>query len=351
MLFNFEIIKDNQLNFEHNYLSRFAAKSQDSLGRKNPETPCDIRTEFQRDRDRILHSKAFRRLKHKTQVFVSPMGDHFRTRMTHALEVSQISRTVARALRLNEDLTEAIALGHDLGHTPFGHTGETVLNSLLTNGFRHNEQSVRVVSVIEDLNLTQETIDGLLNHTGDKKPFTLEGQIVKTADRIAYLNHDIDDSIRAGLLKMEDLPKEPIKYLGATHNLRISGMVKDMIKNSFDKDEISMSKECLEAMGELRKWMFENIYVESSAKTEEYKARKVVSDLFEYYMDKMQSLPNIDKSNKILIETTVADFIAGMTDRYAVKLYKEMFIPAPLNFHADDGFLLKLAKKNNILSE
>lgn len=331
MLDNLYDIKLQQLRYEENYLSRFAAKSAFSAGRHREERPCSIRTEYQRDKDRILHSKAFRRLKHKTQVFLSPVGDHYRTRMTHTLEVSQISRTIARALRLNEDLTEAIALGHDLGHTPFGHTGEEVLNELLLGGFRHNEQSVRVVSVIEDLNLTEETLDGILNHTGKGNAKTLEGQIVKIADRIAYLNHDIDDSIRAGIIKPDDLPQNCLEILGDKTNERITAMVKDIILASIDRNEIVVSENISKSMNELRNWMFENVYIDSPAKTEEYKARKVVTELYNFYMENYRL---IDESARLVSdskERVIADYIAGMTDRFAIQQYMERFIPASWN--------------------
>lgn len=346
---NLNHIIKNQLEYEDKFLSKYAAKSTQTLGRYNGEEKCTIRTCYQRDRDRILHSKAFRRLKHKTQVFISPMGDHFRTRMTHALEVSQISRTIARALQLNEDLTEAIALGHDLGHTPFGHTGEVVLNELMQEGFRHNEQSVRVVTLIESLNLTQETIDGLANHTGDKEPMTLEGQVVKIADRIAYLNHDIDDAARAGIINIENIPAQCKYFFGNTHGIRITTMVNDLIQNSINKPEISMSKQCNEALMELRNWMFEKVYIDSPAKKEENKAKKVITDLFNYYFDKLSNHKNLILNDPIIIERTVADYVAGMTDRYAVKLYHDLFIPAPVNIYADDSFLYNLAVKNNVL--
>lgn len=320
-------IRLQQLKFEETHLSSFSAKSVTSLGRNREEQHCPIRTEFQRDRDRILHNKAFRRLKHKTQVFISPRGDHYRTRITHTLEVSQISRTIARALRLNEDLTEAIALGHDLGHTPFGHTGEDVLNELVPGGFRHNEQSVRVVSIIEDLNLTLETIDGIANHTGKIKPFTLEGQVVKIADRIAYLNHDIDDAIRAGIIKADDLPKSCIESLGANTHERITSMVIDIIKNSIEKNEILMSSETASAMNELRSWMFEKVYVDSPAKTEEHKARRIVSELYNYYINNSELTESIVRHSDEPIERSVVDYIAGMTDRFAIQQYVEKFVP------------------------
>ncbi|MCK7484443.1 MAG: deoxyguanosinetriphosphate triphosphohydrolase [Bacillus subtilis] len=325
---NFSDIKNWRVEFEKKYLNELAAKSYLSKGRKKEEQSCSVRTEFQRDRDRILHSKAFRRLKHKTQVFISPQGDHYRTRMTHTLEVSQIARTIAMALKLNEDLTEAISLGHDLGHTPFGHTGEEVLNKLLTEGFRHNEQSVRVVSIIEDLNLTAETLDGILNHTGKTAPYTLEGQIVKIADRVAYLNHDIDDAIRAGIIGQEDLPKDCIAFLGSSTNERITAMVKDLIINSYEKDKISMSGECYDAMIRLRAWMFKNVYIGSPAKAEESKAIKVITELFHYYISNYEYVERISKNKSDTPERIVADYIAGMTDRYAVQQYLNKFIPS-----------------------
>ena len=320
----FSEIRERQIRFEETYLSEYAAKSSQTRGRKIKITPCPIRTEFQRDRDRILHSKAFRRLKHKTQVFISPAGDHYRTRMTHTLEVSQIARTIARALGLNEDLTEAIALGHDLGHTPFGHTGEEVLNELLPGGFKHNEQSLRVVEFLENLNLTEETLDGILNHTGDKDPFTLEGQIVKIADRIAYLNHDIDDAIRAGIIKETDIPENAIDTLGLNINTRITTTIKDIVSNS--KDSIKMSTECKKAMDELRTWMFENVYKESLAKKEESKAKKAVLELFNYYMENSQQLEQESKTKSETKERIVGDYIAGMTDRFALQDYIDKFI-------------------------
>jgi len=324
-------IKLQQLKFEETYLHSFSAKSVNSMGRKREESPCSIRTEFQRDRDRILHNKAFRRLKHKTQVFISPRGDHYRTRITHTLEVSQISRTIARALRLNEDLTEAIALGHDLGHTPFGHTGEDVLNELMPGGFRHNEQSVRVVSIIEDLNLTLETIDGILNHTGKIRPITLEGQIVKIADRIAYLNHDIDDAIRAEIIKARDIPESCTRLLGGSTNERITSMVMNIVQNSMNRDEILMSDEILDSMNELRDWMFENVYIDSPAKAEEHKARRIVSELYKYYIKNPESSKSIVKRDDEPIERSIADYIAGMTDRFAIQQYIEKFIPLSWN--------------------
>ncbi len=322
---NFSEIRERQMHFEDSYLSEYAMKSSQTKGRKTSINPCPIRTEFQRDRDKILHCKAFRRLKHKTQVFISPAGDHYRTRMTHTLEVSQIARTIARALRLNEDLTEAIALGHDLGHTPFGHTGEEVLNKLLPEGFKHNEQSLRVVEILENLNLTTETLDGILNHTGITCPITLEGHVVKIADRIAYLNHDIDDAKRAGIIKESDLPQNAINVLGSDINSRITTAIKDIVFNS--TSAIKMSEDCKNALDELRIWMFDNVYKDSPAKTEEYKAKKIITELFDYYMENSHVLECNSKTKTDTKERIVTDYIAGMTDRFALQDYIEKFIP------------------------
>lgn len=248
---------------------RICNKKQIYEGRKKPVEPCLMRTEFQRDRDRILHSKAFRRLKHKTQVFLSPFDDHFRTRLTHTLEVSQIGRSIARALDMNEDLVEAISLGHDLGHTPFGHCGEGVLNELVKGGFYHNVQSVRVVEVLEDLNLCQETIDGILTHSWGYKPNTPEAQIVQLADKIAYINHDIEDSIRAGIISESDLPKDCIEYFSSVQSKRLDKMINEIINNSIGKPSVSMSEEGWHYTTKLREWMFKNVYIDSPAKLEE----------------------------------------------------------------------------------
>lgn len=330
---NLNSIKNQQLKFEEKHLSPLAAKSFLSKGRRDNEIPCTLRTEFQRDRDRILHSKAFRRLKHKTQVFISPQEDHYRTRLTHTLEVSQISRTIARALKLNEDLTEAIALGHDLGHTPFGHSGEDILDKLIPEGFRHNEQSLRVVSTIENLNLTFETMDGILNHTGPNKPYTLEGQIVKIADRIAYLNHDIDDAIRAGIIYATDIPENCVKSLGKSTSERITTMVVDIVSNSMYHSEIIMSAECKESMNCLRSWMFEHVYIGSPAKVEENKAKKIVEELYNYYLSNFNEIEDSFKYKTDSPQRAVADYIAGMTDRYAIQQYISKFVPE--SWHAD----------------
>ena len=303
-------------NFEMEYLSPYAAKSAISKGRLIPMEKCDLRSEFQRDRDRILHSKTFRRLKHKTQVFLSPTGDHYRTRLTHTLEVSQVARTIARALRLNEDLVEAISLGHDLGHTPFGHAGERTLNSLMQAGFEHNKQSLRVVDVLEKLNLTYEVRDGILCHTGSRQAETLEGQIVRYADRIAYINHDIDDAIRAGILSEGDIPKHISEVLGDTHGKRIDSLVRAVISGSGD-GEIKMPPAIQTIMDELRQFMFDNIYNSHSlAKKEEKKAERIVEMLFGYYIKHTDEIPH---------------YIAGMTDVYAVNEFKRIFLPDAWN--------------------
>ena len=315
---------------EHQILSPLATFSDKTKGRRYPSVLCDFRTEFQRDRDKIIHSKAFRRLKHKTQVFITPEGDHYRTRLTHTLEVSQIGRTIARGLRLNEDLTEAIALGHDLGHTPFGHEGERALNKVSSLGFRHNEQSLRVVDVLESgtgLNLTEEVRDGILCHSGDAEPSTLEGAIIRLADRIAYINHDIDDAIRGNIIKGSSLPKECVRVLGNSHSERIDTMVRDVIANSFDKPYVKMSSEVHEAMMELRTFMFNTVYVGSEAKTEEKKAGGMICSLFSYFSEHFNELPGYAEGTHVEKEQQIIDYIAGMTDTYATHVYKEHFIP------------------------
>lgn len=322
---------------EKSNLSQQAVLSKDTRGRISAEEKCNIRTEFQRDRDRIIHSKSFRRLKHKTQVFIAPEGDHYRTRLTHTLEVAQISRTLARALRLNEDLVEAVALGHDLGHTPFGHTGENALDKLHPKGFKHNEQSLKVVDYLEHtksrqgLNLTYEVRDGILNHTGNKKAGTLEGNIVRIADRIAYINHDIDDAIRANIITSGDLPKDCLDILGKGHGERINIMIIDVIKNSLGKEEISMSGEVGYYTEKLRDFMFERVYLNKNAKKEEKKAEYIIGQLYNYYMSHYNELPEEHrkqyKKNDLIKEDTICDYIGGMTDRYVVNLVQEIFIP------------------------
>lgn len=313
------------------FLSEYACLSEKTRGRKVSEVPCSIRTEFQRDRDRIIHCNAFRRLKHKTQVFLSPVSDHYRTRLTHTLEVSQIARTIARALRLNEDLTEAIALGHDLGHTPFGHDGERVLNKLIDGGFRHYEQSVRVVEIIEregnGLNLTDEVIDGIKNHTTKGKPYTLEGQIVRYSDKIAYINHDIEDAIRGNVISESDLPSAPVKVLGRTKSERITTLVTSIIENS--SDSICMDGEVQSAHDELRKFMFDRVYLSDKIQHEKDKANYIVNFLFTYYHKGIEKMPPlyIEFAEKYGKTRAVCDFISGMSDDYAVNLFKEICIP------------------------
>ena len=319
---------------EHLFLSPFAAFSDMSEGRDYPIDECSIRTDYQRDRDKIIHCKSFRRLKHKTQVFIAPEGDHYRTRLTHTLEVSQIARTISKALRLNEDLTEAIALGHDLGHTPFGHSGETVLNRLMSCGFSHVDQSVRVVEVLEKdgkgLNLTKEVRDGILNHRTSGHPKTLEGQAVRLADKIAYLNHDVDDAIRAGIMCDEDIPEAYRRVLGYNVHDRLNYLIHDVIKSSLDMPELSMSSEASEAMAGIRAYMFNTVYTGGAAKAEEGKAKALVEALYNYYFDAPDKMPaeyirlienGTDK------ERAVSDFISGMTDNYAIEKYQELFVP------------------------
>jgi len=322
-------------------LSPKAAKSKNTKGRLKPEIPCPVRTEFQRDRDRIIHSKAFRRLKHKTQVFLAPEGDHYRTRLTHTLEVAQIARTISRALSLNEDLTEAIALGHDLGHTPFGHAGEVVLNEVHEGGFSHPLQSLRVVDVLEKegkgLNLTYEVRDGILKHSkgmGDilpsdeDAPFTLEGQVVRISDVIAYVNHDLDDAIRAGIVKLEDVPKDCLEILGKTHSERINTMVIDVINSSIKikLEKITVSSYVLDAIYMLRDFLYERVYSNPVVYQEFIKASKLVKELYLYYLEHKDKLPSgFDRETS----QGVCDFIAGMTDRYALHLYQKIFMPHP----------------------
>lgn len=322
---------------EFENLSPLAAKSAQSRGRAQDEEKCKIRTEFQRDRDRIIHSKSFRRLMHKTQVFLAPEGDHFRTRLTHTIEVSQIARTIARSLNLNEDLTEAIALGHDLGHTPFGHNGEDVLNMVHPGGFEHNVQSLRVVDVLEStatrtgMNLTAEVRDGILNHTGGGKPFTLEGQIVKISDRIAYINHDIDDALRSNVISMDDIPESSLKLFGYSHRERIDNMVTDVIANSTDRDEIFQSESFRDELNKLRSFMFSHVYKSSRVKREEdlAKVEVVIRSLYEYFLKNPDKLPEDLRliAEKDGINEAVKDYVAGMTDRFALNIYTDLFVP------------------------
>lgn len=328
-------IREELEESERQYLSPYASLSCESKGRDRAEEECDIRTCYQRDRDRIIHSKAFRRLKHKTQVFLAPAGDHYRTRLTHTLEVSQIARTISKALRLNEDLTEAIALGHDLGHTPFGHAGEDVLNKVCEYGFTHYEQSIRVVELLEKkgkgLNLTKEVRDGILNHRTSGNPSTLEGKVVRLSDKIAYINHDIDDAMRGRILKEEDLPDEYTGILGRSKNTRINTMIHDIIKNSMGKPDIIMSEDISYAMRGLRQFMFKNVYSNPIAKGQEQKAKNMLKYLYMYYIENMDKLPEeyqhlVSANQKP--QRVVCDYIAGMSDQYSVERFRELFIPA-----------------------
>ena len=333
-------IKEELEQREYEILSPYATKCKDSKGRKHArEDNYPIRTEFQRDRDKILHSKSFRRLKHKTQVFLSPYNDHFRTRLTHTLEVAQIGRTMARALKLNEDLVEAIALGHDLGHTPFGHCGEAVLNKLLPNGFYHNIQSVRVVEVLEDMNLCQETIDGILTHSWGYNPKTPEAQVVQYADKIAYINHDIEDSVRAGVISINDLPKDSLDYFSSKQSARLAKMITDVITNSLNKPIVAMSEEGWHHVKKLREWMFDNVYLDPVTKSEEKKAKNIIESLFEYYSNEL-----IKYYPEEEIPQIVVDYISGMSDQYAIRRYIDVFIPKPLAEASSDEALLKKLK-------
>ncbi|KAB2954580.1 deoxyguanosinetriphosphate triphosphohydrolase [Heliorestis acidaminivorans] len=328
------VLREDIERREEKTLSDFASKARQSKGRRHFEEECHIRTAFQRDRDRIIHSKSFRRLKHKTQVFISPEGDHFRTRLTHTLEVSQIARTIARALGLNEDLTEAIALGHDLGHTPFGHAGEEALDRVFPPGFSHSQQSLRVVDFLEQnggLNLTWEVRDGIANHSSSGSPTTLEGQIVRWADRFAYINHDIDDAIRGGIIEEKELPQQYIKVLGDRHRTRINTMVMDMIKASQDKPKICLSPEVEEAVCSLRQYMFDHVYIGSLAKAEETKAKELLIALYRLFVTQPNLLPQEyrNMTEDFGLERAVVDYISGMTDRFALKTYEKYFLPSP----------------------
>lgn len=320
---------------EYEVLSPYAAHAGNSKGREREEPQCDIRSVYQRDRDRILHSKSFRRLAHKTQVFIAPMGDHYRTRLTHTLEVSQLSRTIAKALRLNDDLCDAIALGHDLGHTPFGHTGERVLNEICPLGFAHFRQSIRVVEVLEKngegLNLTWEVRDGILNHRTSGHPSTLEGQIVRFCDKIAYINHDIDDAERAGILSEEDIPKKYREILGGSTRDRLNTLIHDVIYSSLDRADIRMSPEIEKAMMELRKFMFDHVYLNSVAKTEEGKVGRMITMLYQYYEKHVDEMPqeyiDLIKKKGQPEPRVVCDYISGMTDQYSISKFQELFVP------------------------
>jgi len=327
-------IRENLEQWERNYLSPYASHSTDSRGRLKPEVQCDIRPVFQRDRDRIIHCRAFRRLKDKTQVFLSPEGDQYRTRLTHTLEVSQNARTIAKALRLNEELVEAIALGHDLGHTPFGHAGEKALNQICPQGFQHHQQSVRTVERLEKngkgLNLTYEVRDGILNHQTTGTPHTLEGKVVRLSDKIAYIHHDMDDAVRAGILKESDVPKEIQEVIGSTSGERLDHLIHDIVTASVDKNDILMSEPVAAAMQKMRKFMSDNVYHNPRAKSEEGKAERLVEALYQHYMKHIDDLP---EEFLLLLregdarEQVVCDYVGSMTDRFAIATYENIYIP------------------------
>lgn len=327
-------IRERLEQWEEDYLSPYAAKSKRSEGRLREETECDIRPVFQRDRDRIIHCKAFRRLKDKTQVFLSPEGDHYRTRLTHTLEVSQNARTIAKALKLNEELVEAIALGHDLGHTPFGHAGERALNRACPLGFKHSEQSVRTVDRLEKegqgLNLTCEVRDGILNHQTSGSPHTLEGKVVRLSDKIAYIHHDMDDAVRAGILQESDVPAEVRAVLGDTPGKRLDCFIHDIVTNSMDQNDIIMSKRVAKAMTDIRQFMFESVYTNPIAKNEEAKAEELMETLYDHYLNHMEEMP--EEFRRLLdegepAERVVCDYVGAMTDRFAIAVYNDIFVP------------------------
>lgn len=327
-------IRERLEQWEKDYLSPYASLSMNSQGRTKPEEQCDIRPVFQRDRDRIIHCKAFRRLKDKTQVFLTPEGDHYRTRLTHTLEVSQNARTIAKALKLNEELVEAISLGHDLGHTPFGHAGERALNRVCPLGFEHSEQSVRTVDRLEKdgqgLNLTYEVRDGILNHQTIGKPHTLEGKIVRFSDKIAYIHHDMDDAVRAGILKEMDVPAEIRDVLGSTPGERLNRFIHDIVTNSMDKNDIVMSEPVADAMKKLRQFMFDRVYQNPEAKSEEGKAEMLMETLYHHYLKHLDALPEefltlISEGEPR--ERVVCDYVGAMSDRFAISVYEEIYIP------------------------
>jgi dGTPase len=337
-------VKQKTYEIEEKFLSPYAKKSKETRGRQREEQPCEMRTDFQRDRDRIIYCKSFIRLKNKTQVFFSPEGDHYITRLTHTLDVSQIARSLARALSLNEDLTEAIALGHDLGHTPFGHSGERILNKLATNGFKHNEQSLRVVDVLEKdgagLNLTYEVRDGILNHNrGGNAHATLEGQCVHIADRIAYINHDLNDAVRAGVLTLDDVPKDIIDILGATSRERINSAISSVYRNSSGKPIVEMEEEVLAASEKMRAFMFDNVYCTKFARGEEEKAERMLFQMFNYYENNPDLLPQtyINLLQKYTLNEVICDYLSSMTDRYAVYLFNKIYVPKRWSFIDENG--------------
>lgn len=322
-------MKERTFLKEKQFFSPYATFSDNSKGRLRYEEPCPMRTDFQRDRDRIIYSKAFRRLKNKTQVFFSPEGDHYMTRLTHTLDVAQIARSIARCLDLNEDLAEAIALGHDLGHTPFGHSGERVLAKLNPKGFEHNVQSLRVVDVLEDLNLTYEVRDGIVEHKKSGHPHTLEGKIVSLSDRIAYLNHDIDDAIRAGIITENDLPQKERKILGETSRERINLMITSIYKESYGKNDVLMEEEKKEATEKLRDFMFENVYIVPAARAEEGRAGEMLAEMYGYFRKHKEKLPEfyLKLLERYDEDTVLCDYLSSMTDRYAVYTFEEIFVP------------------------
>ncbi len=326
-------MKEKTAKIEQMFLSQYAKKSCETVGRLKYEQPCPMRTEFQRDRDRIIHCKAFRRLKNKTQVFFSPEGDHFRTRLTHTLSVSQVARSIARALSLNEDLTEAIALGHDLGHTPFGHSGERILNRLNPKGFKHNEQSGRVVDFLEKdglgLNLTREVVDGIINHKMSLTPSTLEGMAVNIADRIAYVNHDIDDAIEGGFITFNDLPKEEVEILGVNSSQRINAMVRSIQIESDGKNKVEMQAEVEKATLKLRAFLFERVYNDKAFKKEEEKADRLISTLYSYFKKNINQMPTfyVELLKTTEEDTVICDYISSMSDGYVVNLFTQLFVP------------------------
>ena len=326
-------VRERTMEWHREMFSPYACGDDRLVDRERPMAPCPLRTDFQRDRDRILHCKAFRRMKHKTQCFLAPEGDHFRTRLTHTLEVAQIARTAARALRLNEDLTEAIALGHDLGHTPFGHMGERILNSLCPQGFSHAEQSLRVVERLENdgkgLNLTLAVRDGIREHTSKGHPRTLEGAIVSLSDRIAYINHDIDDAIRAGVLRQEELPQDLLDILGHEHGERFDTLIFDIYENSRDAEEIRMSPRVYRAMMDLRAFLFEQVYTRHVVTVQEKKAEFLIQSLFSHYEAHPEEMPEEYRAcaEREGVGRAVCDYVAGMTDNYAVRRFEELFIP------------------------
>ena len=333
-----QLLKEKTYAIERAFLSPYASKSEDTRGREKKEKPCAMRTDYQRDRDRLIYCKAFRRLKNKTQVFFSPEGDHYVTRLTHTLDVAQIARSIARALSLNEDLAEAIALGHDLGHTPFGHSGERILNKLCPLGFEHNVQSLRVVDVLEKdgkgLNLTYEVRDGILNHKKSGNPCTLEGKCVSLADRIAYINHDLDDAVRAGILKHKDVPADIIEVLGSSSKERINTAITSIYNSSVGIDDVKMDATVEEASEKLRSFMFERVYFSKSAKSEEEKAERMLSAMYSHFITRHEELPEnyLTLLEKYPLEQVVCDYLSSMTDRYAMYMFNNIFIPKGWTF-------------------